>query len=115
MTPQKFVSQLRKEVVDENAAIYRGLFLNTPIKKASDPYWKRALELFGHLSAEQKEVFHEVIRQVVVDTTSNVLGLVDGVNTLQDVNGELELRLDGKKISGDLQSLFLVEEERSSR
>lgn len=115
MTPQKFVSQLRKEVVDENTTIYRGLFSNTPIKKASDPYWKRALELFGNLSPEQKEVFFEVIRQIAVDTTSNVLGVIDGVNTLQGINGELELHIDGKKLSGDLQSLFLVEEERSSR
>ena len=115
MTAQKFVSQLRKEIVNENTTIYCGLFSNTLIKNATDPYWKRALELFGKLSPEEKEVFFEVIRQITVDTTSNVLGVIDGVNTLQGINGEFELRLDGKKLSGDLQSLFLVEEERSSQ
>jgi hypothetical protein len=115
MTPQEFVSQLRIEVVSENTTIYRGLFSNTPIEEASDPYWKRALELFGNLSPGEKEVFFEVIRQVAVDTTSNVLGLIDGVNSLHGISGELELRLGGKKLSGDLQSLFLVEEERSPK
>jgi hypothetical protein len=115
MTPENFVSQLRKGVVDENTTIYRDLFSNTPIKKASDPYWKRALELFGNLSPEGREIFFEVVRQIAVDTTSNVLGIVDGVNPLQGTDGKLELFINGKKISGNLQSLFQLEEEKSFR
>lgn len=114
MTPKKFVSQLRKDVVDENITIYRGLFLDTPIEKASDLYWRGALELFGTLTPEQRDVFFKVIRQIAVDTTSNVLGVIDGVNAFEGVGGEFELRFSGKKISGDLQSLFLMEEERAT-
>lgn len=77
--------------------------------------WRRALKLFGALSPEQREVFFEVVRQVAVDTTSNVLGVIDGVNALEGVHGEFELRLGGKKLSGDLQSQFLIEEERTRR
>ncbi|MDP2810075.1 MAG: hypothetical protein Q8O34_07995 [Rhodocyclaceae bacterium] len=111
MTPQEFVIRLRGAVVEENTAIYRDLFSSTSIEKASDPYWRRALGLFGALSPEQREVFLEVVRQVAVDTTSNVLGVIDGVNALGG-GEEFELDLDGKKLSGDLQSLFLAEEER---
>jgi hypothetical protein len=115
MTPKEFAIRLRKGVVEENTLIYRDLFSGTPVEKASDAYWRRAIKLFAALSKEQKEVFFEVIRQVTVDTTSNILGVIDGVSTLEDVREELELSLGRDRISGDLQSLFLAEEERSAK
>lgn len=115
MTPANFVNALRKEVINDNAVIFRDLFSNTKIESASDPYWKRALALFGDLSPEQKDVFFEVLRQIAVDTTSNLLGVIDGVNVPAGVVGRLELCIDGNKISGDLQSLFLEQEERAAR
>jgi hypothetical protein len=115
MTPQEFVIQLREAVVEENTAIYRDLFSSTTIEKATDPYWKRSLGLFSALSPEQRMVFFEVVRQIAVDTTSNVLGVIDGVNALEGVDGEFKLDLEGKKLSGDLQSLFLAEEERATK
>ncbi len=111
MTAQKFVELLRTAVVDENAVIYRDLFSKTPIEKASDPYWRRALTLFGALPQDQKEVFFEVIRQTVVDTTSNILGVIDGVNGVDGLSGGFELRFNGEEIGGDLQSKLLVSEE----
>lgn len=114
MTPKDFVVKLRAAVIDENVSIYRGLFMSTPIEKASDAYWKRALALFQELSVEQREVFFEVVRQVCVDTTSNVLGVIDGVNLLDSMDDELVLTCgdETQPLSGDLQSLFLVEEEK---
>ena len=113
-TPKKFIVQLRAAVIDENVAIYRDLFASTSVEKASDPYWKRALTLFYALSPEQQVVFFEIVRQVAVDTTSNVLGVIDGVNALEDIDAELALVYgdDRQTLSGDLQSLFLVEEEK---
>jgi hypothetical protein len=115
MKPKDFVVGLRAAVIDENIAIYRDLFASTPIEKASDAYWKRALALFNSLSPEQQEVFFEVVRQIAVDTTSNVLGMIDGVNSLEGMDAGLVLTYDNKKepLNGDLQSLFLVEEEKT--
>ena len=113
MTPEEFVTQLRSAVVEENTAIYRDLFSNTFVNKASDPYWKRALGLFGALTPEQREVFFEILRQVAVDTTSNILGILDGVSALKSV-GRFELRTGGQDLGNDLQSLFLAEEEEQS-
>lgn len=117
MTPRDFVVRLRAAVIEENIAIYRDLFVNTPVEKASDAYWKRALALFCALSPEQQEIFFEVVRQIAVDTTSNVLGVIDGVNAVEGVNGELVLAYDDEKqpLSGDLQSLFLVEEQKAAQ
>jgi len=117
MTPKEFVMRLQAAVVDENYAIYRDLFMHTSIEKASDPYWKRALALYNSFSLEQKEVFFEVIHQISVDTVSNILGVIDGVNSVEGIEAELVLKYDDEEppLSGDLQSLFLTEEEKREK
>lgn len=113
MTPAQFVAKLRISVVEENVAIYRGLFSNTKIESASDSYWKMALNFFGALTPHQQKIFFEILRQVTVDATSNVLGVIDGVNSFDGVDGEFVLTYDddADPLSGDLQSIFLAEEE----
>ena len=114
--PTDFVASLGKAVIEENASIYRQLFTETSLTKVSDPYWKRALTLFNSLSLEQREVFFEVIRQVTVDTAANVLGVIDGVNTLDGIEEEFLLTDGGNtKLNGDLQSLFLLSEEKTQK
>jgi hypothetical protein len=112
MTPQDFASQLNAAVVEENMATYRSLFINTRIEQASDPYWKRALSLFHELSPEQREILLEIVRQVAVDATANVLGVIDGVCRLQSTHSKFELTCESEELSGDLQGLFLEEAER---
>jgi hypothetical protein len=114
MTPQDFVNRLQFSVVEENMEIYRGLFASTSVELASDIHWKHALRFFADLSPDQQEIFFDVIRQVIVDTTSNLLGIVDGVNTLEGVVDTFELSCGGThKLSGDLQSIFLASDEMS--
>jgi predicted transcriptional regulator with HTH domain len=116
VSPNELVNHLRVAVIDDNTAIYQQLFRNTVATGASDPYWKRALTLFHELSPEQQLVLFEVVRQVAADTTSNVLGVLDGANPLQGQKGDFELSYEGgPKLNGDLQTLFLIEEERLSQ
>ena len=58
-----------------------------------------------------------IIRQVAVDTTSNVLGVIDGVNSVEGVDAEIRLTYADENLllSGDLQSLLLVEEEEGAQ
>ena len=72
--------------------------------------------MFNSLSTEQQAVFFEVVRQISADTMSNVLGVIDGVNSVEGVDAELVLTYDGDRqpLNGDLQSLFLVEEEKAT-
>jgi hypothetical protein len=116
ITPKDFVIGLKTAVVEENICIYRQLFANTTIHDATDEYWKRALTLFNSLPTEQREVFFEVIRQTMLDTTSNLLGIMDGVSTIEGVNDAFSLTygIDNDTLTGDLQSLFLAEEQRTS-
>lgn len=115
MTPEQLVNFLHESVIDENVALYRQLFARTDPEKASDPYWIHALALFGGLSEEQREWFFEVVRQIAVDTTSTVLGVIDGASYLEGADGRFELTHGALKINGDLQSLFLAEEERRAK
>jgi hypothetical protein len=112
MTPKDFSVGMMRGVVDENVAAYRNLFNTTSPQEASDPYWKRALNLFSTLDADQREVFFEVIRQASVDMTSNVLGVLDGVNAVEGIDTNLIVSdANGLRLNGDLQNYFLVEDE----
>ena len=115
MSPKEFAVGLYSAVVDENSLIYRELFQNTEIGKVTDPYWKDALPLFKSLSLEQREVFFSIIKQIMIDTTSNVLGVIDGVNSFANEDFSLYGSDSSKPLNGDLQGLFLAEEEKRSK
>jgi hypothetical protein len=112
MTPESFVSKLSATVVEENNAIYRALLLDTDPSEASDPYWKRVLTVFNDLNADQREVLVELTRQVAIDATANVLGVIDGTCALEGVDGEFRLTYGARNLAGDLQSLFLERAEQ---
>ncbi|GLQ88794.1 hypothetical protein [Dyella flagellata] len=113
MTPQEFVSKLGAEVVDKNYALYRSLLLNTEVKQASEPYWRRVLTLFSELSADQREVLLELTRHVTIDAVANVLGVIDGTQELADADDVFRLTYAGQELGGELQSLFLELAEQS--
>ena len=108
MKPGNFTSKIRDVVVQQNAAIYKDLFVSTPISSASDPYWKRALALYNSLTLGQREVFFEIIRQTMVDTTSNIFAILDS----ETEDFALVSKTDLRKINGNLQDIFLEKEEQ---
>lgn len=115
MTEADFARALKASVVDENTALYRNLFNATPISTATDPYFQRALEFFSQLDAEQRQAFFDIVRQVSVDTVSNVLGVIDGVCPIagaEDISFTLS-RSPGGPFVG-LQDTFLAEIENTS-
>lgn len=112
MTPKDFVIGLMNNTVDDGVNYYQDVFNDRTPEDATNPYWKRALQLYQCLTPENKTVFFEIVRQVSVDTVSSVLGIIDGVGFMKGAKDDFTL-LYGKdqELSGDLQSLFLVEEE----
>lgn len=114
MNPESFVDALITDVIDANARLYRDLFANTSSDAARNPYWRRALELYRTLDAERREIFFEILRQVSVDTTSNLLGVLDGSSYLRGAAGEFRLTYDdGDALNGDLQDEFLARVEQA--
>ncbi len=114
MKPEDFVKKIRQSVLDENVAIYRDLFDSTEVDKASDEYWKKALRFYGSLDKSGQEILFKIMRQVSVDTISNLLGVLDGVSSLEDTDVQLKLIVNNdmqEVLSGDLQDIFLEMEE----
>jgi hypothetical protein len=100
---------LHRDVVTANAALYQGIFESDP-DKATDPYWKEALSFHAELTRDQRAVLLRIMRQVSVDTISNVLGLIDGSSVMEGYRGTFILHYDGQVLS-DLQDAFLELEE----
>ncbi len=112
MTPEYFAAGILQLVIKDGMETYRHMFSNTQPEKSKDPYGKRALTLFSQLSGNQREVLFDIIRQTSVDTVSCVLGVVDGVCFIEGETDSYKLTYGGQDLGNDLQSLFLVEEER---
>ena len=110
MDNRGFVEALAEEIVQGNVSTYRKLFEKTPVSEATDPYWRDALKLYSQLAPEQREILFSIIRQVVVDTTSNLLAVLDGNSRLRGQKEDLVL-LSGSLPLEDLQGLFLESEE----
>ncbi len=114
MTPEHFVSQVRSAVVHQNTTIDKNLFESTAPEGASDPYWKRALTLHLSLSKAERAVLFEIMRQVRVDTVSELFGILDGSSALEGPREDFVLtaQSNNQKLNGNLQDLFLEAEER---
>lgn len=110
MNTQDFVDGIRKEIgialVD-----YRDMFVGTRPEDASDPYGKTALQFFHELDYAGREVLFSIIRQVMVDTTSNLFAIFDGVSDIPGQDGTFEVRIGDKNLAGSLQDQFLAAEE----
>jgi len=115
MTSEELVKKIRSSVLDENQAIYKDIFQSTNINDASAPYWQGALGLFEKLDDGEREILFSIVRQTTVDTISNMLGVLDGVTTLEGFDGDFVLSLESEEeqLNGDLQDIFLEIEENS--
>ncbi|WP_138756391.1 transposase [Paenibacillus sinopodophylli] len=115
MNDEEFIKDIYQLIVRDNLEIYRNIFTKTDITTITDPYWKRAMQLFEELPEENKEILLNIIEQVQVDTTSTLLGILDGVISLRDLEIELKLTTKGQEavLNGDLQDKFLEFDEEN--
>jgi hypothetical protein len=114
MTPDDFIIGIRQSVIQSNIEAYQTMFSNTTIEQAKDPYGKRAISLFQGLDVAQRAIFFEILRQVSVDATSTLLGILDGTTFIEASPQDFTLRYaDGTLLNGDLQGILLADEERS--
>lgn len=115
MNSRDFVLGIREEVLNANLNIYKQMFAKSNVKKATDPYGKQALQLYSNLDDADREILFKIMRQVMVDTISNVFAVLDGVTRLPQQDGTLTVQLSGQRLEGALQDQFLeMEEEQAS-
>jgi len=105
-----FSRELHERVVDENTELYRKMISSDSAHAKGT--WKQMIQLFASLDTEQQEAFMRLTRQVIVDTVSTTLLVIDESSSESDAAKQLKLRNGaGIEISGGLQDFFLAEEE----
>lgn len=107
MMNEIFVKSLYESIVKENLELYRNLYETTNIETGINEHWKKTLNFYKNLTEGDRETLMKLIEQIMIDTISNLLGVVDGSSTLKDCSVEPKLLLDGNDTDGELQDKFL--------
>ncbi|MBJ9936185.1 transposase [Acinetobacter pittii] len=115
MNNKEFVKELINTVSDEYIDTYQQIYSSTLIdnKIKKDPYWFDALTFYQSLSQKDKETLFKIIKQTTIDTTSTILGIIDGPVSLNQISGDFKLTYTENKktviLNGDLQDEFLTQ------
>lgn len=114
MYPEEFIEKLKENVLNNNLMLYKEIYESTIMdeKVKKDPYYGDALTFYRSLPTKQKEIIFKIIHQTIIDTTSTILGIIDGPVSLEGVNGDFILTYKAPNevetlLSGDLQTDFL--------
>lgn len=114
MNTKEFVKEFINTVSDEYIDIYKDIYSSTLIdnKIKKDPYWFDALTFYQSLSENDKKILFKIIKQTTIDTTSTILGIIDGPVSLNQISGDFMLTYTENEktviLSGDLQDEFLT-------
>jgi hypothetical protein len=111
MTSEKFVSDIRQQIIINGMEFYRRDF-NT-ITESKDEAWQVALDIYHQLPNDKKDKFLGFIRLVISNSVSHFLGIIDGASFLNENRDEVILldKETNQKLNDDLQDLFLEKEE----
>jgi hypothetical protein len=114
MNDHDFVVGIRNRVLSDNWNAYKGIFSRTTPESATDPYWREALRLYSRLDQNDRDVLLTVMRQVMVDTISNIFAVLDGAATFPGPREKITVDVSGQRIGGTLQDQFLELEQTES-
>ncbi len=108
MTPKEFVSCIQRSVLKENLGIYLEI-LATSNAEVKDAAWRQVIAGYATMNEEQRRSVVAFISKVMLDTASNILGILDGTCLLEGYREEFVLTYgDSKeKLNGDLQDYLL--------
>lgn len=115
MTSEEFVADIQIHAVDGMVASIDRTFRETALGSASDPHWRDALAFFARLNDHDQKIVLAIVRHASSSTASRILGYLDGEAADGFARTMLLSSSDGAKLNGDLQTDFLIQEERLSR
>ena len=111
VTDASFTDQRDEHAASQPDSVVLITYEYTPVSGSAllvDEYWGKVLNFYEDLSEERKEILMSIIKQTIIDTISNVLGIIDGSSTLNDCDLEPKLLLDNKDTENELQDTFLA-------
>ncbi len=81
----------------ENLELYKDMYENIKVDSHTDEQRTGIINFFNELTDARKAMLFEIIEQTMIDTVSNVLGIIDGHVTLADDSIEPKLVLNSKE------------------
>lgn len=113
---EEFIKSIYETVVEEGVDTYKYLFNNIIIDKKTVDYWKTSIEFYNSVDESKRDAFFGIIKQIIIDTISNLFGIFDGSVTLSNKGCNINVEIDGKYTDNELQDTFLeyVEELRQA-
>ena len=103
----RLVEALFKSVVEENIEISEQLLENTVVTDKTDEYWKNSIKLYKSLSPVDRKMLLQIVKQTMVDSISNILGIIDGSSTIENFEDDFNLKYSDITLESDLQDKFL--------
>jgi hypothetical protein len=103
----EFIRRIYNTVVKEHIDIYKDLYSNTKINEKTTNFWKKAIKFYHELDDNNKDIFFEIMKVVIIDAVSEVFGIFDGSSTLQGGDLDISITIDGKDTENELQDSFL--------
>jgi len=107
MNNKVFVKKIYESIIVQNSEINKDIFQNTDMNTVKNAYWVNALKFYKELSEENKDTLFMIIKQIQVDTISNLFGVIDGVVTFSEDVNNFNFSINNEEIHGELQDLFL--------
>lgn len=102
------VTSILSELLNETLEYYKNS-LSDPGKSIGDgdPYSK-ARSVIIKLPVEEREKVFNFLRLVIIDTTSTILGTIDGSHFPPNIDGDFTLEYEGEEIQGSLQDELIA-------
>lgn len=65
-------------------------------------------KIFINLSEKEKKAMMNMVKIIISDTASTILGTLDATHMVDNIDKDFQLIYDNEEIQGDLQDLFLA-------
>ncbi len=104
---EKFIEKLIDMLIVEGIEEYKASNETLQIGPKTINYWKDVKQLYVTLDQKQKEIYYEIIRQVMIDTISSVFGILDGTTSINGMECNIEVAINGCSTEHELQDVFL--------
>lgn len=104
---EEFTKNIFKSIVEENIKIYKDLYESYEITDKTVDYWKYSIQLYRLFDENQKETFIRILEQTMIDTISNLFGVLDGNTNLSGNEYDVHVEINGVDTNNELQDSFL--------
>ncbi|MGG4610818.1 hypothetical protein [Providencia sp. Me31A] len=101
------INAIYQELFIENVAMYSGRLSRIDDPSSNLGVFGKTRKIYSSLTDDEKKTIIDLIKIIIADTTSVLLGTIDGTHIPNNIDGDFELFYKNEQIQGDLQDYFL--------